>query len=141
MKTIYHLAIDRHNDESGTTALAEYFGKKCIAYSLKDAIDSQMLTRYYYYPVLTYLDQDELSDYLSITGQLAKAIHKKNGKVVLTERAKQLLIKRSRIVAGAKGKLPELQRQIVPHIDDLEQEFQLQNLLKSCGQADHGMRS
>lgn len=118
--------IDRHNDESGTTALAEYFGKKCIAYSLKDAIDSQMLTRYYYYPVLTYLNQDELSDYLSITGQLAKAIHKKNGKVVLTERAKQLLIKRSRIVAGAKGKLPELQRQIAPHIDD-------KHILVYCG--------
>ena len=118
--------IDRHNDESGTTALAEYFGKKCIAYSLKDAIDSQMLTRYYYYPVLTYLDQDELSDYLSITGQLAKAIHKKNGKVVLTERAKQLLIKRSRIVAGARGKLPELQRQIAPHIDD-------KHILVYCG--------
>ena len=118
--------IDRHNDESGTTALAEYVGKKCIAYSLKDAIDSQMLTRYYYYPVLTYLDQDELSDYLSITGQLAKAIHKKNGKVVLTERAKQLLIKRSRIVAGAKGKLPELQRQIAPHIDD-------KHILVYCG--------
>lgn len=118
--------IDRHNDESGTTVLAEYFGKKCIAYSLKDAIDSQMLTRYYYYPVLTYLDQDELSDYLSITGQLAKAIHKKNGKVVLTERAKQLLIKRSRIVAGAKGKLPELQRQIAPHIDD-------KHILVYCG--------
>ena len=118
--------IDRHNDESGTTALAEYFGKKCIAYSLKDAIDSQMLTRYYYYPVLTYLDQDELSDYISITGQLAKAIHKKNGKVVLTERAKQLLIKRSRVVAGAKGKLPELQRQIAPHIDD-------KHILVYCG--------
>lgn len=118
--------IDRHNDESGTTALAEYFGKKCIAYSLKDAIDSQMLTRYYYYPVLTYLDQDELSDYLSITGQLAKAIHKKNGKVVLTERAKQLLIKRSRVVAGARGKLPELQRQIAPHIDD-------KHILVYCG--------
>lgn len=120
--------IDRHNDESGTIALAEYFGKKCIAYSLKDAIDSQMLTRYHYYPVLTYLDQDELSDYLSITGQLAKAIHKKNGKVVLTERAKQLLIKRSRIVAGAKGKLPELQRQIAPHIDD-------KHILVYCGAA------
>lgn len=118
--------IDRHNDESGTTALAEYFGRKCIAYSLKNAIDSQMLTRYYYYPVLTYLDQDELSDYLSITGQLAKAIHKKNGRVVLTERAKQLLIKRSRIVAGAKGKLPELQRQIAPHIDD-------KHILVYCG--------
>lgn len=110
--------IDRHNDESGTVALSWYFGEKCIVYSLKDAIDSQMLTRYYYYPVLTYLDQDELSEYLMITAQLAKTIRKKNGKVVLTEYAKQLLIKRARIVAGAKGKLPELQTQIAPFVDD-----------------------
>lgn len=110
--------IDRHNDEIGTAALSGYFGEKCIVYSLKDAIDSQMLTRYYYYPVLTYLDQDELSEYLTITSQLAKAIRKKNGKVVLTEHAKQLLIKRSRIIAGAKGKLPELQKQIAPFVDD-----------------------
>lgn len=118
--------IDRHNDESGTAALSEYFGKKCIVYSLRDAIDNQMLTRYYYYPVLTYLDQDELSDYLSITGQLAKAIRKKNGKIVLTEHAKQLLIKRSRIVAGAKGKLPELQSQIAPYAED-------KHILVYCG--------
>lgn len=110
--------IDRHNDEIGTAALSGYFGEKCIIYSLKDAIDSQMLTRYYYYPVLTYLDQDELSEYLMITSQLAKAIRKKNGKVVLTEHAKQLLIKRARIIAGAKGKLPELQKQIAPFVDD-----------------------
>ena len=110
--------IDRHNDEIGTAALSGYFGEKCIIYSLKDAIDSQMLTRYYYYPVLTYLDQDELSEYLMITSQLAKAIRKKNGKVVLTEHAKQLLIKRARIIAGAKGKLPELQKQIAPFVED-----------------------
>ena len=110
--------IDRHNDEIGTAALSGYFGEKCIIYSLKDAIDSQMLTRYYYYPVLTYLDQDELSEYLMITSQLAKAIRKNNGKVVLTEHAKQLLIKRARIIAGAKGKLPELQKQIAPFVDD-----------------------
>ena len=110
--------IDRHNDEIGTAALSGYFGEKCIIDSLKDAIDSQMLTRYYYYPVLTYLDQDELSEYLMITSQLAKAIRKKNGKVVLTEHAKQLLIKRARIIAGAKGKLPELQKQIAPFVDD-----------------------
>ena len=108
--------IDRH--KIGTAALSGYFGEKCIIYSLKDAIDSQMLTRYYYYPVLTYLDQDELSEYLMITSQLAKAIRKKNGKVVLTEHAKQLLIKRARIIAGAKGKLPELQKQIAPFVDD-----------------------
>ncbi len=118
--------IDRHNDEIGTAALSGYFGEKCIVYSLKDAIDNQMLTRYYYYPVLTYLDQDELSEYLMITGQLAKAIRKKNGKVVLTEHAKQLLIKRARIIAGAKGKLPELQKQITPYVDD-------KHILVYCG--------
>jgi len=118
--------IDRHNDEIGTAALSGYFGEKCIVYSLKDAIDNQMLTRYYYYPVLTYLDQDELSEYLMITGQLAKAIRKKNGKVVLTEHAKQLLIKRARIVAGAKGKLPELQKQIAPYVED-------KHILVYCG--------
>lgn len=105
--------IDRHNDDVGTNALTTYFGNKCIVYSLKDAIENKMLTRYYYYPVLTYLEQDELSDYLSITGQLAKYIHKSNnGKVQLSERAKQLLIKRARIIAGAKGKLLELKHQI-----------------------------
>lgn len=118
--------IDRHNDESGTAALSGYFGIKCIVYSLKDAIDSQMLTRYYYYPVLTYLDQDELSEYLLITRQLAQAIRKKNGKPVLTEYAKQLLIKRSRIIAGAKEKLPALQRQIAPYVDD-------KHILVYCG--------
>lgn len=110
--------IDRHNDEAGTAALSRYFGEKCIVYSLRDAIDNQMLTRYYYYPVLTYLEQDELSEYITITSQLAKSIRKKGGKIVLTEYAKQLLIKRSRIIAGAKRKLPELQRQIAPYVDD-----------------------
>ena len=85
-----------------------------------------MLTRYYYYPVLTYLDQDELSEYLLITRQLAQAIRKKNGKPVLTEYAKQLLIKRSRIIAGAKEKLPALQRQIAPYVDD-------KHILVYCG--------
>lgn len=118
--------IDRHNDEVGTNALSNYFGKKCIVYSLKDAIDNQMLTRYYYYPCLTYLNQDELSDYLSITGQLAQAIRKKNGRVILTERAKQLLIKRARIIAGAKGKLFELQKRITPYVTD-------KHILVYCG--------
>lgn len=118
--------IDRHNDETGTAALSNYFGEKCIEYSLKDAIDNQMLTRYYYFPVLTYLNQDELSEYLNITSQLARAIRKKNGRIVLTEQAKQLLIKRSRIIAGAKGKLSELEKQITPYVDD-------KHILVYCG--------
>lgn len=118
--------IERHNDQPGTAALTAYFGEKCIIYSLKDAIDNGMLTPYYYYPVLTYLDQDELGIYLEITAQLSKAIHKKDGKSILTEQAKRLLIKRARVVAGAKDKIPKLQDQIKPFVED-------KHILVYCG--------
>ncbi|MGL5436956.1 MAG: DEAD/DEAH box helicase family protein [Lachnospiraceae bacterium] len=118
--------IDRYNDEIGTSSLKEYFGKKCIEYSLRDAIKSGMLTRYYYYPVITYLDEDELEKYLEITSQIAGFITKKGGKSVLSEYAKQLLIKRSRIVAGARGKVSELGIQIKPYAAD-------KHILVYCG--------
>ena len=118
--------IDRHNDETGTTALTDYFGEKCIEYSLREAIDNKMLTRYFYYPVLTYLDADELEEYINLTHQLATAISKKAGKTVLSEYAKQLLIKRARVIAGTRGKLPELKKIIEPYKDD-------KHLLIYCG--------
>lgn len=118
--------IDRHNDEIGTTALMSYFGDKCIEYSLKDAIENQMLTRYFYHPVLTYLDEDELEEYLALTYQLATTITKKDGKIILSEYAKQLLIKRSRVIAGARGKLAELKKQIMQFKND-------KHLLVYCG--------
>ena len=118
--------IDRHNDDIGTEALASYFGDKCIEYSLKDAIENQMLTRYFYYPVLTYLDEDELEEYLDLTHQLATGILKKGRKLVLSEYAKQLLIKRSRVIAGARSKLSELKKQMETYKDD-------KHILVYCG--------
>ena len=118
--------IDRHNDTEGTEALKSYFGEKCIEYSLRDAIENNMLTRYYYYPVLTYLAENELDNYLEITYQLAKCITKKRGKIVLTDQAKQLLIKRARIVAGARSKLTELEILIEPYKKD-------KHILVYCG--------
>ncbi len=118
--------IDRHNDEIGTVALTSYFGEKCIEYSLKEAIENKMLTSYFYYPVLTYLYEDELEEYLNLTHQLATGISKKGGKIVLSEYAKQILIKRSRVIAGARGKLPELRAQMETYKDD-------RHLLVYCG--------
>lgn len=128
----YRLALsatlERYQDEAGTAALSSYFGEKCITYSLKEAIRSGMLTRYYYYPILTYFDRDELDDYLGLTVQISQAMKKKNGKMVLSEYAKQLLMRRSKIIAGAKGKLPELKRQVEPHISE-------KHILIYCGSA------
>ena len=95
--------IDRHNDAAGTDFLKNYFGKKCIVYSLEDAIQNGMLTPYRYYPVVCSLDAEELDEYLVLTNQIGKSIKKRNGKIHLTEFAKQLLIKRARVVADMLG--------------------------------------
>ena len=46
----YRLALsatlERHNDEIGTLLLKQYFGEKCIEYTLKRAIEEKKLTPY-----------------------------------------------------------------------------------------------
>ena len=94
--------IDRHGDPEGTRKLYDYFGEKCIEYTLKDAIDNKMLTPYYYHPVVVSLSETELEEYLDITAKIRKNVHAdKNGKVILSEYAKTVLIKRARLVSGA----------------------------------------
>ncbi len=119
--------IDRHGDPEGTRKLYEYFGEKCIEYSLKDAIDNKMLTPYYYHPVVVSLSEDELSEYLDLTAKIKKNVHAdKHGKVILSEYAKMLLIKRARLVSGAVEKIDVLR--------DLMQNFKDDNhMLVYCG--------
>ena len=110
--------IDRHSDETGTEALKDYFGKKCIQYSLQDAIESKMLTPYYYHPIVVYLHEDELAEYLNLTSIIARNTTKKKGKVHFSDYAKRLLIKRARIVAGARNKIDVLRNEMMPYKDD-----------------------
>ncbi|MHA6260037.1 DEAD/DEAH box helicase family protein [Sporosarcina sp. CAU 1771] len=121
--------IDRHNDEEGTGALYNYFGEKCIEYTLKMAIDNEMLTPYYYYPIPVFLTSGELAEYRKLSAELAKLIQKdKFGKVTFSESAKFLLIKRARLVAGAQNKITELEKQISKHKDE-------SHMLVYCGAA------
>ena len=101
--------IDRHGDPEGTQKLYDYFGEKCIEYTLKDAINNDMLTPYYYHPVVVSLNNDELEEYIELTSKIRKSIHSdEKGKIHLSEYAKTLLIKRARIVAGASEKIVKL---------------------------------
>lgn len=111
--------IDRHGDPEGTQKLYDYFGEKCIEYSLKDAIDNDMLTPYYYHPITVSLDDDELTEYLDLTSKIRRNVHQdKQGKIKLSDYAKMLLIKRARIVAGAKNKIGILRDVISDYKDD-----------------------
>lgn len=119
----YRLALsatlDRHGDEEGTDCLKHYFGEKCIEYDLQRAIKEGKLTPYYYYPVVVYLDEEEIERYRDISYKASKECHKdKQGNVKITEKGKMLLLQRARIVAGAKSKLDELRNQMQQYKDD-----------------------
>lgn len=130
-KINYRLAlsatIERHNDELGSSTLYEYFGNKCIEFTLKDAIENRMLTRYYYYPVLNYLDSEELEDYLTLTKQIIQSLpDNSHKKISISELTKRLLIKRSRIIAGTRSKLISLKECIEPYRNE-------KHILVYCG--------
>lgn len=110
--------IDRHNDAEGTARLFDFFGDKCIEYTLEEAIEKGVLTKYYYYPVKTYLTPNELEEYLQITLEISKCmVVGKDGRRTLSERGKRLALKRARIVAGAQNKLACLEKEITPYKD------------------------
>ena len=119
--------IDRYGDEEGTQKLYDYFGEKCIEYTLKEAIDKGMLTPYYYYPVVVSLNESELATYLEITRKIVNAITRnKNSKGSLSDHAKMLLIKRARLVAAASEKITRLKEEITPYTKD-------KHILVYCG--------
>ena len=127
----YRLALSatlaRHRDEEGTAALYNFFGRKCIEYTLERAIREDKLTPYKYYPVVVYLNEDELSTYEYYTQEISKCIIKdKNGKTKLNSYGETLAIKRSRVVAAAAQKLDALRREIVPYKNK-------NNILVYCG--------
>lgn len=129
----YRLALsatlERHGDEDGTTKLLDYFGEKCIEYTLERAIKENKLTPYYYYPVVVHLTDDELAEYISITKQVFKHCSPdRKGKLKIKEYGKMLLLKRARIVAAAQEKIAKLHDLIVPFKKD-------QHILVYCGAA------
>lgn len=119
----YRLALsatlERHRDEEGTAALYSFFGKKCIEYTLERAIIEEKLTPYKYYPVLVYLNNEELESYEQLSYEISKHVIKgRGGKIKLDSYGEILAIKRSRIVAAAALKLVRLKEVIASYKDD-----------------------
>lgn len=114
--------LERHGDEEGTNALLNYFGDKCIEFTLEDAIKGKngerFLTPYQYYPVIVYLTDDELEQYHALSKEIGKCVIKKNGKTKLSDRGKILSQKRSRLIAGAFNKVNALAKVIKPYKND-----------------------
>lgn len=128
----YRLALsatlERHRDDEGTQALENYFGKVCIDYPLERAIAEGKLCKYFYYPIPITLEEDELEAYNEISEKISnimkKFSHKSNGE--LPEVVEQLLIKRARIISGARNKVKKLY--------EIMQKYKTENnILVYCG--------
>lgn len=112
-KIEYRLALsatlDRHGDPEGTAQLYNYFGSKRIEYDLDRAIDEDKLTPYYYYPIPVYLEDDEFEKYKDLSYEISKECYTdKHGKFKITTKGEMKMLERSRLIAGARAKLPKL---------------------------------
>lgn len=126
----YRLALsatlERQGDEDGTTVLKNFFGNKCIEYGLERAIAEKKLTPYYYYPVIVYLTDEELEKYQLYTSKIIQNIVRRKDKTVVTNLAKEFMLKRARLVAGASEKVEKLREMA----NDFKNE---KNMLIYCG--------
>lgn len=104
----------RYGDTEGTSAIFDYFGKIIEpVFSLEDAIRTNVLTKYYYYPIQISLTQQEQNEWNKLTKIINKIIasngvSNRNISTVIEEntRLQMKMIERSRIIKQASGKIP-----------------------------------
>lgn len=101
----------RYGDAEGTTALLTYFGGIIYPpFTLKDAIESDVLTKYFYNPLPIRLTDKEQENWNDLTKQISTIMARLHSgstskdSVFSNPKLKHLLIERSRIVKNAAGK-------------------------------------
>jgi len=95
---------ERHMDPEGTQALFDYFGEIVYKYPIERAIAEGRLCPYYYYPHIVQLTDDEAIEYQEITEKLGRLLAYDDDSEI-GQFAMNLLIKRSRLLAGAENKI------------------------------------
>lgn len=118
--------IKRYMDKGGTNKINEFFGEKCIEYSLERAIEEGNLVHYEYFPIPIALSDDELSKYRQLSQKLKKYIIVKNGKMKISEAGKPIIYQRTRLLAGAENKIILLMKLFENYKND-------NNILVYCG--------
>ena len=99
---------ERYMDPEGTAAVMSYFGGVVFQYTLADAIRDGQLSSYRYFPVQVAFEADEAEEYATITKQLARFFRTGEEDSELPSGAMHLLIRRARLIAGARRKIAGL---------------------------------
>ena len=109
---------DRQFDEEGNLRLMSFFGcnkEYTFEYSMAEAIKNKALCKYYYYPHLVELTQDEMSQYIELSKKIAKIINRTDNDS--REILKRLLLKRKQIIHKAENKKKEFEAILKEHLN------------------------
>lgn len=97
---------ERQFDDSGNLKLMNFFGCEnnyTFEYSMGEAIEKGALCRYYYYPHIVKLTDNEMNEYVQLSKKIVKIMGFQDAES--QERLKMLLLKRKRIIHKAANKL------------------------------------
>lgn len=110
----YRIALSatpkRAYDDKGTKAIFDYFcpSDNPFEFSIKDAIDNDMLCHYDYHPIVVQLTDDEMEKYNILSEKVSRlsmiVSNSKNADVEDEKRLEQLLKERHRIIERAENK-------------------------------------
>lgn len=118
--------IKRYMDKTGTDKINEFFGERCIEYSLEKAIEEGNLVHYDYFPIPVALSAYEFAKYRQLSKRLKQYIIVKNGKMKISEAGKPIIYQRVRLLAGAENKIDLLMHLFQTYKND-------KNILVYCG--------
>ena len=109
---------ERQFDEEGNIRLMDFFGcdsSYTFEYSMEEAIQKGALCKYYYYPHLVKLTDDEMAEYIELSHSIAKIINREDedSKEIL----KRLLLKRKQIIHKARNKKDVFRNILKEHLD------------------------
>lgn len=98
----------RAYDPEGTKEIENYFNDSppyCYNFSMRDAIDREFLTNYFYYPRLVELNEDEFEKYIQISKRLLKYFDSETNELKSCSEVEKLLLLRKQVIHKAKNKL------------------------------------
>lgn len=103
---------ERQFDENGNKVLTDFFftekDKYTYEFNMKNAIEKEVLCRYFYYPKIVELEQEEQDRYIKITKKLSSFIDPETGQYRDSTYVKMLLIQRKSIIHKASQKKEKL---------------------------------
>jgi superfamily II DNA or RNA helicase len=101
---------NRIYDDTGNVSIDSFFNDKdpyTYNFSMQEAIEEGYLCKYYYYPHVVSLTEDEFEKYREISKKLAQFIEPLTKSFKKCKEVEILLLKRKRIIHKAENKLPK----------------------------------